>query len=122
MRVRYCVAAFCFFSKQKTAYEMRMSYWSSDVCSSDLDALVAEPDRLRVLQIGIGLHPGGIGGRQTLQHVEIAGAQVGEPDGGVRNRQEDHLVEVIGVSIPILGKTLQDDAVLRHPLDELVGA
>src|SRR3546814_3868321 len=56
---------------------------------------------------GIGLHPGGIGGRQTLQHVEIAGAQVGEPDGGVRNRQEDHLVEVIGVSIPILGKTLQ---------------
>src|SRR3546814_19210232 len=26
---------FCFF-KQKTAYEMRISYWSSDVCSSDL--------------------------------------------------------------------------------------
>src|SRR3546814_7911120 len=25
----------CFF-KQKTAYEMRVSYWSSDVCSSDL--------------------------------------------------------------------------------------
>src|SRR3546814_6727761 len=25
----------CFF-KQKTAYEMRISYWSSDVCSSDL--------------------------------------------------------------------------------------
>src|SRR3546814_13336318 len=81
-----------------------MSDWSADVCSSDLregpaqagvlaegvlrtipiadigcDALVAEPDRLRVLQIGIGLHPGGIGGRQTLQHVQIAGAQVGDP-------------------------------------------
>src|SRR3546814_10545774 len=27
-----------FFFKQKTAYEMRMSDWSSDVCSSDLDA------------------------------------------------------------------------------------
>src|SRR3546814_553955 len=26
----------CFFFKQKTAYEMRMSDWSSDVCSSDL--------------------------------------------------------------------------------------
>src|SRR3546814_13801914 len=25
-----------FFFKQKTAYEMRMSDWSSDVCSSDL--------------------------------------------------------------------------------------
>src|SRR3546814_18877179 len=28
---------FCFF-KQKTAYEMRISDWSSDVCSSDLGA------------------------------------------------------------------------------------
>src|SRR3546814_6742291 len=25
-----------FFFKQKTAYEMRISHWSSDVCSSDL--------------------------------------------------------------------------------------
>src|SRR3546814_8887140 len=25
-----------FFFKQKTAYEVRISYWSSDVCSSDL--------------------------------------------------------------------------------------
>src|SRR3546814_6743792 len=28
---------FFFFFKQKTAYEMRTSDWSSDVCSSDLD-------------------------------------------------------------------------------------
>src|SRR3546814_3648105 len=27
---------FVFFFKQKTAYEMRISDWSSDVCSSDL--------------------------------------------------------------------------------------
>src|SRR3546814_2194152 len=26
-----------FFCKQKTAYEMRISDWSSDVCSSDLE-------------------------------------------------------------------------------------
>src|SRR3546814_1004082 len=31
----YC---FFFFFKQKTAYEMRISDWSSDVCSSDLAA------------------------------------------------------------------------------------
>src|SRR3546814_6982533 len=31
-----------FFFKQKTAYEMRISDWSSDVCSSDLDM---GPDR-----------------------------------------------------------------------------
>src|SRR3546814_1241805 len=30
--VLFCV----FFFKQKTAYEMRISDWSSDVCSSDL--------------------------------------------------------------------------------------
>src|SRR3546814_2061999 len=29
-----------FFFKQKTAYEMRISDWSSDVCSSDLDVLI----------------------------------------------------------------------------------
>src|SRR3546814_5616194 len=28
-----------FFFKQKTAYEMRISDWSSDVCSSDLAAI-----------------------------------------------------------------------------------
>src|SRR3546814_18820468 len=33
---------FFFFFKQKTAYEMRISDWSSDVCSSDL--LVARLD------------------------------------------------------------------------------
>src|SRR3546814_1156650 len=33
--VYYCVFFFFFF-KQKTAYEMRISDWSSDVCSSDL--------------------------------------------------------------------------------------
>src|SRR3546814_12512929 len=32
--VLYC--SLFFFSKQKTAYEMRISDWSSDVCSSDL--------------------------------------------------------------------------------------
>src|SRR3546814_17834460 len=33
-----CIWVYCvfFFFKQKTAYEMRISDWSSDVCSSDL--------------------------------------------------------------------------------------
>src|SRR3546814_7613037 len=41
-----------FFFKQKTAYEMRISDWSSDVCSSDLhaDALAL----LHALQIAAG--------------------------------------------------------------------
>src|SRR3546814_17475119 len=36
-----------FFFKQKTAYEMRISDWSSDVCSSDL--LYAQADSLQLL-------------------------------------------------------------------------
>src|SRR3546814_4976255 len=41
-----------FFFKQKTAYEMRISDWSSDVCSSDLSgpataAGAPHPDRLQ---------------------------------------------------------------------------
>src|SRR3546814_7542863 len=32
----FLLRLFFFFFKQKTAYEMRISDWSSDVCSSDL--------------------------------------------------------------------------------------
>src|SRR3546814_9230892 len=35
-----------FFFKQKTAYEMRISDWSSDVCSSDLQQLGMALDRV----------------------------------------------------------------------------
>src|SRR3546814_16016191 len=35
------IYVFFFFFKQKTAYEMRISDWSSDVCSSDLAYLSA---------------------------------------------------------------------------------
>src|SRR3546814_7101273 len=34
---------FFFFFKQKTAYEMRISDWSSDVCSSDLRSSTLSP-------------------------------------------------------------------------------
>src|SRR3546814_1628837 len=41
---------FFFFFKQKTAYEMRISDWSSDVCSSDLMT-----DHARELAARLGL-------------------------------------------------------------------
>src|SRR3546814_4218329 len=47
-----CVIQCFFFFKQKTAYEMRISDWSSDVCSSDLARsrlrakAVANPDTI----------------------------------------------------------------------------
>src|SRR3546814_8876315 len=41
----YC---FFFFFKQKTAYEMRISDWSSDVCSSDLNNVTVRCDDLAI--------------------------------------------------------------------------
>src|SRR3546814_3718462 len=38
LHVSFLLGLCCFFFKQKTAYEMRISDWSSDVCSSDLVA------------------------------------------------------------------------------------
>src|SRR3546814_3894833 len=50
-----------FFFKQKTAYEMRISDWSSDVCSSDLPHEGHRgPARSRD-----GGAPGGAGGRRS---------------------------------------------------------
>src|SRR3546814_10433876 len=45
-----------FFFKQKTAYEMRISDWSSDVCSSDLSGFASALSLLRK-NGGWGLKP-----------------------------------------------------------------
>src|SRR3546814_7343365 len=50
-----CQLYLFFFFKQKTAYEMRISDWSSDVCSSDLLAirkeLLTKPSRLTAEEV-----------------------------------------------------------------------
>src|SRR3546814_4525800 len=51
MSFAYCFVLFVFFFfKQKTAYEMRISDWSSDVCSSDLSALLVPDAAVRTDQ------------------------------------------------------------------------
>src|SRR3546814_15721590 len=48
---------FVFFFKQKTAYEMRISDWSSDVCSSDLFGMPMGPFQMSDLAgVDIGWH------------------------------------------------------------------
>src|SRR3546814_4509409 len=63
---------YVFFFKQKTAYEMRISDWSSDVCSSDLQAddgdgveLHAQENEFRVLH----------GARRREDRVELHRAE-----------------------------------------------
>src|SRR3546814_5868906 len=56
----YLYVGCLFFFKQKTAYEMRISDWSSDVCSSDLRNILLG-DQLRRVEHVIGLL-----GRPTL--------------------------------------------------------
>src|SRR3546814_20370770 len=75
-----------FFFKQKTAYEMRISDWSSDVCSSDLhgiDLRAGRPDA-QALQVvhGLdlllaGMDQAGIMGMQR-QHLHAVGEFLGE--------------------------------------------
>src|SRR3546814_5466338 len=73
MIVLCVVFVFFFFFKQKTAYEMRISDWSSDVCSSDL------PEQLR----GVGGLEGA-GRNAEFERVErharqeAAAARIGE--------------------------------------------
>src|SRR3546814_20348791 len=68
-----------FFFKQKTAYEMRISDWSSDVCSSDLRAAPTgqrdhPPVAVAGLKRGQGLEPLG-GGSKPVQTPVIAEQQ-----------------------------------------------
>src|SRR3546814_6334743 len=73
-----------FFFKQKTAYEMRISDWSSDVCSSDLrdaSATMAMADNnKRFIELSIGFNPRGVC-RRSVERI-----------GGVQLRSEERRV------------------------------
>src|SRR3546814_5830197 len=81
--------SFFFLFKQKTAYEMRISDWSSDVCSSDLFSFEIR----QFLDLGVAARQrlGPKRGRQDIAaRVEIAGfgiAAVGMKDQLVADRQ-----------------------------------
>src|SRR3546814_3990222 len=58
-----CFFVLFFFFKQKTAYELRISDWSSDVCSSDLSGRPRASPQGAVAASGNHGASGGCGGR-----------------------------------------------------------
>src|SRR3546814_15368232 len=92
-----------FFFKQKTAYEMRISDWSSDVCSSDL--------RSR--------------SRRSLVELGMADSSAGQEFGG-HQHQRHHRTQALLVVVPLeviagpavaVGDDVAGGAVLAHDVD-----
>src|SRR3546814_3858164 len=117
-----CFFGFVFFFKQKTAYEMRISDWSSDVCSSDLYPILAvaaafakgrtvmrglgelrvkESDRLAA--IATGLDACGVRVAVDADSLTVHGSGGGAgsvPGGGTVEKHYDHR---IAMSFLVLG-------------------
>src|SRR3546814_14378462 len=111
-----------FLFKQKTAYEMRISDWSSDVCSSDLHGKTAllhaltgqqgdrrREERERGITIDLGYLYADLGegsltgfidvpGHERFVHNMLAGAsgKIGRASGGERVCQDG---EISGVAV-----------------------
>src|SRR3546814_3621589 len=77
-----------FFFKQKTAYELRISDWSSDVCSSDLPQRQA-PER--VVLVAARLLERGGEGIVVAEHRRQVGAER-HPRGAGQGRSEERRV------------------------------
>src|SRR3546814_3917496 len=95
-----CVLFFFFF-KQKTAYEMRISDWSSDVCSSDL-----------------GRDPGQIGllHRLAAEQADRTGAEAlhGESEVGERRMiAERHAGKAQGADVDLLVRSEEHTSELQ---------
>src|SRR3546814_2434165 len=73
--------SFFFFFKQKTAYERRISDWSSDVCSSDLLGVVAEEADLDIRRHDRQRIAAGALGR-LAQRAELGGEVFRRPRAG----------------------------------------
>src|SRR3546814_7586608 len=86
---------FFFFFKQKTAYEMRISDWSSDVCSSDLSGLQLPSRGKQAIgdraQHYVDRDEEGDGSRHRMRHRRIH-----RPDEAIA-KAHDRVIDGVGV-------------------------
>src|SRR3546814_5381856 len=108
-RLLFYIEVFFFF-KQKTAYEMRISDWSSDVCASDLEArddgvwvsfegpaAPAEPQRYDLVLQAVGRTPNGKEIDAQKAGVSVSGRGFIEVD-----RDRKSVVEGKSVSVRVV--------------------
>src|SRR3546814_12943448 len=138
----FCCSCFIcfFFFKQKTAYEMRISDWSSDVCSSDLtsDRLYFEPltaeDVLEILKLeqsrgtllGVIVQFGGQTPLKLAQEIEDAGIPILGTSPDAIDLAEDRerfaaLIERLGLKQPANGIARSREELGRASGGERVG-
>src|SRR3546814_5468235 len=83
-----------FFFKQKTAYEMRISDWSSDVCSSDLKLSETPDGESSLLDQAMLIYGGNMGSSNRHDHfplpITVAGGGCGTLKGNTHARCADH--------------------------------
>src|SRR3546814_16069599 len=110
-----------FFFKQKTAYEMRISDWSSDVCSSDLLHRLTDEAQIDMPfdpRIGVGLGAANLLGDDEVcvlaRQPHRAPAECGDPadDPLVDLAREHHLGDFAGGCV---GDAQPADDLCFHP-------
>src|SRR3546814_1060811 len=82
--------SFFVFFKQKTAYDMRISDWSSDVCSSDL------PDLVERLAHREDRTAGRLGGGGDTRELVRSRAELGRPRAHVVREEDRPAVAAAG--------------------------
>src|SRR3546814_17037528 len=112
-----CVSFFLFFFfKQQTAYEMRISDWSSDVCSSDLCRVGLYTAASTSERISFHTLNRATGHRVSRQYVDQETGKPVERDDQVKGYETghgDYIVlepEEVAAAIPESDKTLEIEA------------
>src|SRR3546814_7567748 len=103
-----------FFFKQKTAYEMRISDWSSDVCSSDLPVqeLADQQRHAQVDQRGQRI---GLEGAEITRLNEVGGkAQLFGSDLRTDRRAEHHDDDLAAQGRPEIGRASCRERVCQY--------
>src|SRR3546814_6566164 len=112
-----------FLFKQKTAYEVRISDWSSDVCSSDLtlsgDEMVSALEAVHV-DIAVGAYPSLVAGIKTqrlYQEEYLCFGKEGHPF--IKSGETDDFMAADHIVVSTKGMAHAHRAVERALLDKI---